>query len=880
MKQSSSHLHSLSLRVCLCAALLLPFSFLQSALAQDDEEELFENDETVEFNNLNEAAENVEENDINFADENETGFDNSSLNDVEFNNTAFEDPFENVGESNSAGNSGSDFGGGQENASQYDSQLREFNSSLKRSLRHRFESDLRRYCFQYCSLLSFDVQSSEVFDAVNPSLGFENTATEDRTFNAERVTADILIDVRYGERNTERLKKVLENVIKTYSYPIALTWTQIELPATDSSAKSVAAVKQEFTTRIRSELDRVVRDFCPDECQISDIQVQVEQASIDEISDGSLNRYIFARGARGSSYVKGVTASLSINSEMDPSRQDRIESLIREVLQPFGSVNLSLRRLSFPRSAAEIRRDRQAEREDPYGLEKLRQMLQIFKEFAGTKEIIRETTTDSRSESSLSESSLKESTRDSSLTSETSSSLAEKLNAKETGPLGLTQEMLYVIGGILLLVVIAGALGLRFVMAGKRMQQVVGEGMGVPHTVGIAGVPAPAGGGAAVGGPVSLAAAQGQSVNHDELVRSLEIQKIKDELIQTFLRQPKVAREVFGRILKEEGVQQAAKCVSIFGEIVTFELIDDNDLQDGLATLAEYVHKNVPQVESEEELKMLQSLKLRVAAGKIKVMSSKGTGSFEFLQSKTANQIYNLIADENPESQSIVLTQLPKSKRNTVFELFEGESKVGLLRALCQGRTVATEYIMSLADALRRKAQRSGILDQGAMSGVDVLLDLLGQASLNEQQNLMAELDSTNPEAARMVRGSLVTPETLQFIRDGLLIEVFLGLEADTLATFLGGCPEHLRNLVLSKVPQDLAEDWYELIRGLHSIDSENYKIAEMQILTKIRSYSDSGMINLLEINRSLFPVQNLSTVVDSRSSRRKSFKISQSIVA
>lgn len=814
---------------------------------------------------------------INSADFDTSAFDDSFANedpaDVAPVGSTSADPLAAVASRGPAASSGED---------EFDKGLRSFNQDLRKTLQSRFLRDLRRYCLDYCSLLSFDVTSKEVFDAVNPDLGFDNGAASERSFEADRVTADVLIDVRYGQRNTERLKKLIDSVVRTYSFPVDVVWTPIELPETDDSAKSVAEVKKQFGVNIRAELERVVRDFCPAECSVTDLQVQVEQASIDDISDGSLSRYIFARGARGSVYVKGVNAAVSVNADMEEPRRLRIENLLREVLQPFGSVNLSIRQMSFPRSAEELRKDLEAERADPYGLEKLRQMLAIFKEFAGTKEIIRETSssessarTESSASNSSSSSSIKESDRSASLSEQKSSSDSRS----ETGLFGLSEEMLYVVGAILLLLVIAGAVGLRFVMNGRRMQQVVDEGLSGPRVVGVATLPAGGGYGAPNGASLT-AQASGGSAQSEDLVRMLEIQKIKDELIQTFLRQPKVAREVFGRILKEDGVLHAAKCVSIFGEIVTFELLDDNELKDGLTTLAEYVHKNVPRVDPKEELEILQALKLRVAAGKIKVMTAKGTGSFDFLRAKSARQIYNLIADENPESQSIVLTQLDKSKRNAVFDLFEGESKVGLLRALCQGRTVATEYLMSLADALRRKAQRLGILDQGAMTGVDVLLDLLGQANLSEQQNLMTELDATNPEAARMVRSSLVTPETLQFIRDGLLIEVFLSLEAQTLATFLAGCADHLRSLILSKVPQDIAEDWYEMLSGIKSIDPENYRIAEMQILTKVRSFSESGMINLLEINQSLFPVVHQSGASVESGRGRRSFRISQSIVA
>lgn len=874
---------------------------LDNASANNNSFSNFENDS--DLSSENNVSENNEASNDNYINESTAEFDDFGVENGSAENFAPDEPDPFAVNSNSSGapaisgpspvvadplsGVGSSFA-----TDDFDKDLRTFNSTLKKQLLSRLERDLKLYCLGYCSILSFDVESSEVFDAVTPDLGFENSSRAERSFAPQKVVADVLVDVRYGQQNTERLRKLMDSLTRTYPHPITINYSMIELPETDDSAKSIAEVRSQFVRRITDQLSRVQRDFCPDECAVSDVQVQVEQASIDDISSGSLSRYIFARGARGAVYVKGVEATLTINADMSRERSKKIEDLFREVMKPFGAVNLTVRQISFPISATEIERNRQAEAEDPYGLERLRRMLEIFKEFAGTKEIVRETNRfeqTSSSQTSVNETSLESSsssnTENSSSTQNSESSEISKSaledRTSQTGILGLSPTMLYIVGGILLLLLIIGIFGLRYIVTGKRVQAIVSEGIaGGNQNISQSPDGTPVVYSGAVSGPSGFvtAAPSLQGEASETFVRRLESQRIKDELTEIFLRQPKVAREVFSRILKEDGVSYAAKCVSVFGEIVTYELLEDSELKDLVASLAEYVHRNVPRLNAAEEHELLESLKLRVSAGKIKVMSDKGLGSFDFLKSRSARQIYNLIADENPQSQAVVLTQMGKSKRNAIFDLFEGESKIDLLRALCQGRAVANEYLLSLSDALRRKAQRSGIFEQGLTTGVDVLLDLLAQSSLDEQQNLMAELDGTNPEAARMVRSSLVTPETLQFVRDGLLIEIFLGLEPQTLATFLAGCREHIRNMALSKVPPDMAQDWFDIISTIPSIDPEIYKVAELQVLQKVRTFSESGMINLLEINESIFPPQRSNQGGQNSGPMRRRFKISQGI--
>ncbi len=70
----------------------------------------------------------------------------------------------------------------------------------------------------------------------------------------------------------------------------------------------------------------------------------------------------------------------------------------------------------------------------------------------------------------------------------------------------------------------------------------------------------------------------------------------------------------------------------------------------------------------DEELKLLQGLKTGNPPVKIKVLTSKGSDKFEFLDRLDPAQIFTLISEEKPQVQSIVLTQLEKKIRMSVFD--------------------------------------------------------------------------------------------------------------------------------------------------------------------------------------------------------------------
>jgi flagellar motor switch protein FliG len=804
-----------------------------------------------------------------------------------------------------------------------DSEQEAYNQQIDTKIRPRLSGDLQRYCLDYCNILSIDVSSQENFNTANADLGFEGATTSaggGRTFQASALRAEVMVDTRFGTSNIERLQKLFAKILERYPLRIDLQWSLVTFPDSGTNVRSEAQVRADFSQQVRNQLERVAVEYCPRDCKVSNADVNIARAGVDEVQNGAAYRYLFSRDGKGALFVRGVNASIALNSLMDAERKDRIRLLMNEVLLPFGSVNLQWREIPFPRSAEEVQKDLDFERNDPWGLKRLGEALKVFREFANTKEIIRESSTTeknnssslektaaerlselSRSERASTESTKSESERARELQSNLEKNSSSLTSSEESGEGFWNQQNTLLVGGILLVLLIAGALGLRFVVTGKRMQQVINEGMvGIGHapmsSVGEAGMMAGghhagshAGGG--VGMPMGVVASPlvagvsgmgGMGLSED-MKRSLSLQSLRDELVQLFVTQPKVARDVFGRMIREDGIENSARLVVVFGEMMIFELLGDADLKKEIYTLAEYVHVNAPDVSVDEQLELLRTLKLKMTAGKMRLMTSRTLDMFDFLKAKSGRQIYDLINDESPRSQSIVLTQLSTEKRRTVFELFEGQAKVDLLRELSNNDVVQREYLFNVAEALKRKAMSRPSFDGESVQGIDVLLDLLERAELHDQRNLMEDLDRNNGEIARMLRTRLVTVETLPFLRDGLLLEIFLSMESHTMATFLAGTREHIRNLILSKAPPDVADNWVEGLEQIRSIDAEALRLAEMQVIAKIRSFSNQGLLSLLEVNLSLYPKSEFDGDDDSgtnASHAKRVFKISNPLVA
>lgn len=720
------------------------------------------------------------------------------------------------------------------------------NQETSKQVKSKIEKVLNQYCGDACQLLGVEVTLDEALPE-DMDLGFESVKGSDGTsYFVDEIIATIQIDSRVTQTNRERLQNILTNHLSTLGHRVKLTWQSIELPQIGKSLSLESQIKNSLHSQIDSKINRIIDTYCPERCILSRVGIDGNLVSPDQATQFS-NTEIFRSNSPddGLLKVENIDIEVSMDSSIDVEERNKISNIMKANLRWITPVRLDVVVSEFPESYNKKKLSEQ----DPYGLGKLRETLQIFRDLAGTKEIISRESSVSTSESNSSLNSKELNSLNSSEKLASSSSLEAKNSDSQNTLLGSLGEntTAYALGALVVLI-LGFFLISRFNGARKDAQMMVDYAHRPMNS-----------GGEAPYKNSDEARRQENNQNspvkdtEDELGKRLRIQKIREELSAFFLDNPKVAKETYGRILQDEGIEQTAKYVHIFGRGVIFELLGDPNFQRDLYELTEFYQKTQFDFSLDEEIELLSKLKTRVTANEIRVLTRKTMQVFDFVFNLDAGQLHNLIMDEKPQVQSIVLTQLDHKRRKAVFDMFEGSSKVQLLKELCRAEAFPKEYLSTVAQALAKKVTTRPEFDTHNLRTTDILYDLLEKADLTEQKALMRNLNSTNPEAARGIKLKLVTLEVIPYLRDGQVLELVLGLERADLVTFLRGTKDHIRNLLFSKVPEELAESWREDLMNMSGIDDELYRMVELKILGKVRALASKGAISLMAINDMIF---------------------------
>ncbi|MCX6128652.1 MAG: hypothetical protein NTX25_06255 [Proteobacteria bacterium] len=711
--------------------------------------------------------------------------------------------------------------------------IRHVQNDISHDASQKIQAVLERYCSQHCQLLDVQVEVHETLPD-NDEIGFESLLPMnlDAKLEVQAVTPSIQIDNRVLPVDRSRLEALIRNKIKSLGPEI-----------------------------------------------IERIDIQVEPLTPDQLQNLPPDQVMVGKHSEGGIQIQDLRVFLTLDENLPSEDQSRILRIMKAQTRFVSPIDFQVELTAFPDTALDKKRKAQDESQDPYGLEKLRHMLTMFKELAGTKEIIQTMNSESRnslesktnseknemqrqetqsekqtaSETTTKSDSMRDSTKESSADSKSSISAELNKESKESESRRLDSSIeslnnqklsseeiaAYAAGFILLITLMAIAL-MKISSTNRTAREMVVASAGASGYGNQRRAPAPMGGDIDMepstnenyGGPRSDSQVGFSQISvgaqNEKALQTLKLAQLKQELIQQFMEQPRIAKETFTRLLKDEGVAETAKYVHIFGQLIIFELLNDSSLKRDLYELSEYYHRSSFKFDMATEQALLDRLKIIVTASEIRLLANNSSDRFAFLGRLDAQQIYNLIADERSQVQSIVLTQLDRKLRSAVFEMYEGDARIRLLEELSQAEAIPREFLFNVAQALQKKIQSRSEFDTEQLRSSDILLDLLERSDLSDQQQLMQTLEKTNPETARGLKLKLVTIEMMPYLKDGHMLELILGMEREDLLAFLVRAPESIRDLLLRKAPEELAQSWIEDIRNSGvGVDEHAYRICQ-----------------------------------------------------
>ena len=720
--------------------------------------------------------------------------------------------------------------------------------SAVEEVKRKSEADIRaivdplltKYCPDQCKMLGVEAEV-EVATPDEFLPGFsDRTPASEIDLKPASAKVKILVDTMMGSGTRENFMNLLKKNLEGLNYLVGIDVTTAKFPQPATSARKFAELRERVTKQYKEAINELIAQVCPENCIMADFEINDEPVNTEEAQYASPGE--FFQDGDFAIKVNRVGSTLLMNDVLAGEEQRNILEMAKLKTNFLKHSEVKSKVMRFPKTSSGISIGSLM---DPNG-------------YNGTNknETNNNNTTDSSSQKLSSTEDKKANSTELKNTNEHHNTARqerferfEKVERVESGDAVQAELQKFKVYGLVFSCAILSLL-IFIAMAALRGPRSAEGKSGVSRIIQ-----------SLTSDPVSNSApstykgdGSGNGTEKGAIVaKRYEIERLKEELSTIFAEQPKVAKQVFSRILTEEGMEVTAQYIQMFGESVVIDMLKDPSLQGELQELMEYYAKNPTEIADDDALELLRHLHNRTVAAKMVVMGSRASNLFDFLIEMDALQVLELIKNESLTVNAVVLTQVDHQKRTKIYQHLDEEVRMRLLTELTRIDHLPRDYIHNVSSALKRKRQENPRLNTESMPGSDVLVTLLEKSNSDTQKSVVHSLGTVNPDSVRTIKSKLVSIETIKYLQDNQLLDLVLSLKHDELLTFLRGTLDETRNVIFSKAPDNLVMELQEELANFPTPNREAYMAVERKVLNRIKVMASEGLINLIETNERMF---------------------------
>ena len=169
-----------------------------------------------------------------------------------------------------------------------------------------------------------------------------------------------------------------------YGLSTDINWESVELPSINRKVTSAKDLEILLSQRLRENISSVFDTYCPDSCLIEKISIDAESISLNNIDRSRTSQIFYNRAKNRELYVKNIVADITMDEKVDRRTRQQIEKILIAKTRFIEPVQFNINLTMFPESFYEKEKRLKLEK-DPYGLEKLRQMLIILETLPAQK---------------------------------------------------------------------------------------------------------------------------------------------------------------------------------------------------------------------------------------------------------------------------------------------------------------------------------------------------------------------------------------------------------------------------------------------------------------------------------------------------------------
>jgi len=244
--------------------------------------------------------------------------------------------------------------------------------------------------------------------------------------------------------------------------------------------------------------------------------------------------------------------------------------------------------------------------------------------------------------------------------------------------------------------------------------------------------------------------------------------------------------------------------------------------------------------------KALGSFKASDVMGRV-VSTRAPLGAMQTIADMDPRSIFNLIRDEQAQAITFVVSHLAPEKAAQVLGLLRTEQRDAVIDRLATLAPTPVEVGEKVVEVLNAKL---GVKQTRALTqtgGITSTADLLNAMDKSVSREMLASMETRNPELSNAIRKKMFTFEDLLLFAPPVIQRIMREIEMRDLTLALKKASEPLKRLMLSNISRRAAESVQEELAFLGHVKLRDVEAAQFRIIDAVRKLEAEGEIDLDE---------------------------------
>jgi len=222
--------------------------------------------------------------------------------------------------------------------------------------------------------------------------------------------------------------------------------------------------------------------------------------------------------------------------------------------------------------------------------------------------------------------------------------------------------------------------------------------------------------------------------------------------------------------------------------------------------------------------------------------ASKGLDSLKWMDSK---QVANIIRNEHPQIQTIVLSYLAPEQSAEIMSQFTDKVRLDLMMRIANLEEVQPAALQELNEIMEKQFAGQAGAQAAKMGGLKAAADIMNYLDTNVEGILMDSMRENDEEMSQQIQDLMFIFENLVDVDDRGMQAILREVEQDALMKAIKGADEALREKFLGNMSKRAAEMLVDDLDAMGPVRISEVEVAQKEILAVARRLSDAGEIML-----------------------------------